>query len=468
MPSLPTHVLILARKHLLPSSARLRVCLQPLPGAAFVAGLLMTSAATAQSDAPGDWLNISFEQQSRMQVLDNQFRAGLSGDDQALEWRNALALEANFDGFSVTTELADMRTYFAASDTPLDGTTNNPLDILQAHVTVPVNNVLGRNNEGFVRVGRFTMDQGNRRWVARNRFRNTINSFGGVHVKLDEGDTSYEFFYTRPTNRRFDGAALDNDPRLDNEPSDKIFWGAFVETRLFDRPDIFQTYLYGLDENRDSPPNQRFDILSTGIRLFRRPSQSNWHYEVEGLFQWGDSPAADPVSALREHRARFLHLQLGYSFDLPWQPELNLIYDYASGDKNPLDDETNSFDSLYGVPRPEYGPTGIYRAFVRNNIDTPGVLVNLQPANNVDAFIKVQDFSLASAAEGWRTTRYRHPGGLGEDHVGTQLETRVRWHIMNNKLTLSGGYTYLHAGDYMGLVDKDDAHYYYVESILRL
>ena len=96
------------------------------------------------------------------------------------------------------------------------------------------------------------------------------------------------------------------------------------------------------------------------------------------------------------------------------------------------------------------------------------MLLNLRPADNVDAFVKVQDFSLAAQEEGWRTTRYRHPGGLGEDHVGTQLETRVRWHVMDNKLTIGGGYTYLHAGDYMDLVSRDDAHYYYVQTILRL
>ena len=130
--------------------------------------------------------------------------------------------------------------------------------------------------------------------------------------------------------------------------------------------------------------------------------------------------------------------------------------------------ENNSFDSLYGVPRPEYGPTGIYRAFVRNNINTPGLLLNLQPANNVDAFIKLQDYSLAAEQQGWRTTRYQHPGGLGETRVGTQLETRVRWHVLGGKLTLESGYTWLNAGPYMDKIGKGDSRYIYVQTILRL
>jgi hypothetical protein len=416
-----------------------------------------------------DWLSVSFEQQSRMQFLDGQFRAGLEGSDQALELRHTFKAEANFDSFSLTTEVADMRTYFSDSGTPLDGTITNPLDILQVNLTLPFTSLLSSDDGGFVKLGRFTMDQGGRRWVARNRFRNTVNSFSGVHAKLSDGDTGYELFYTLPTNRRFDGDPLDNKPKLDNEPGDTRFWGAFFVTQLPGLPDFFETYLYGLEENRQAlDKRERFDILSTGIRMYRRPAKGQWHYEAEAMFQFGDSPALDSFSPQRNHRAQFLHLEAGYSFEMPWQPRLSLIYDYASGDENPLDDETNSFDSLYGVPRPEYGPTGIYRAFVRNNISTPGLLLNLQPASNVDAFIKLQDYSLAAEEQGWRTTRYQHPGNLGEDHVGTQLETRVRWHLLSRSLTLEAGYTWLDAGDYMKLVDKNNAHYVYLQTIVHL
>ncbi len=416
-----------------------------------------------------DWLSISFEQQSRMQFLEGQFRAGINGSDQALELRHLLKTEASFEGFSLTAELADMRTYFSDESTPLDGTITNPIDILQANLTLPFSSVFKEGDEGWVKIGRFTMDQGGRRLASRNRFRNTINSFSGVHGKLNDGDTGYEFFYTLPTNRRFEGDPLDNEPRLDNEPGDTLFWGAFFETRLAGRSDMFEAYLYGLEENRQElDKRQRFDILTPGIRMYRSPRLSQWHYEAEVLIQFGDAPALNVLSPQRDHRARFTHLEAGYSFDMPWLPRLTLTYDYASGDKNPLDNENNSFDSLYGVPRPDYGPTGIYRAFVRNNINMPGLRLNLQPANNIDAYVKLQDYSLAAQEEGWRTTRYRHPGNLGEDHVGAQLETRVRWHIRQRTITLEAGYTWLNAGKYMELVNKGDAHYYYAQTIVRL
>ena len=105
--------------------------------------LVVANPVMAQdgSSSLPDWLSLGFEQQTRMQVLNGQFRAGLDGDDQGLEWRNALTAEATFDGFSIETEIADMRTYFVDSDTPLDSFTNNPIDILQANVRVPISGV---------------------------------------------------------------------------------------------------------------------------------------------------------------------------------------------------------------------------------------------------------------------------------------------------------------------------------------
>ena len=115
----------------------------------FIALLLALSpvlAAAPISAQPNshlpDWLSLNFEQQSRMQHLDGQFRAGLSGSDQGFEMRNLLKAEATSKSFSVTAEFADMRTYLADSGTPLDSFTNNPLDILQANVTVPFSSIL--------------------------------------------------------------------------------------------------------------------------------------------------------------------------------------------------------------------------------------------------------------------------------------------------------------------------------------
>ena len=414
-----------------------------------------------------EWLTLNFEQQTRFQHLDGQFRAGLEGSDQGIEWRNTLRADAEFERFSVTAELADMRTYLVDRDSPLDSFTNNPIDILQVNVTVPFSGLFNEEDRGFIRIGRFTMDQGSRRFVARNRFRNTINSFAGVQARLESGNNSLELFYTHPTRRLVSGERIDNDPRLDKQSSD-FFWGGFFTTRLTAEEDSLQLYLLGADELRDLPSNRRFDVLSTGARLFRNPAPGRWHYDTEALYQWGDAPALEVDSSLRDHKAYYFHLSVGYSFDAHWQPRLSFLYHYGSGDKDPLDNESNELDHLFGVPRPDFGPTGLFRAFQRVNTSSPGLMLNLQPAENIDAYVRWQRPSLAEEAQGWRTTRYRHPGGLGEVFLGDQLETRVRWNLFSNKLTIDGGYAWINAGPYMDLVNKGDSNYVYIQTILRL
>ncbi len=429
---------------------------------------LMVPCANAEptSSLP-DWLSLSFEQQSRMQHLDEQFRAGVSGSDQGFEWRNLLKAEVINEKFSITTEFADMRTYLADDDTPLDSLINNPLDILQANLTVPFSGIFKEASRGFVRIGRFTMDQGSRRFVARNRFRNTINSFAGIQARLESDRSSLELFYTRPTKRRVSGDWIDNDPRLDKQSED-LFWGAYFTTQLTGREDSLQLYLLGADEKRDRPANQRFEVLTAGARLFRNPAPEAWHYDLESVYQFGDAPALDALSQQIDHRAKYLHLSFGYTMDISWQPRLSFLYHYGSGDKDPLDDESNELDHMFGVPRPDFGPTGLFRAFQRVNTSSPGVMLNLQPKSNIDAYIRFQRPSLAESAQGWRTTAYRHPGNLGEDHLGNQLETRVRWHVMSNRLTIDSGYVWIDAGPYMDAVNKGDSHYLYLQTILRL
>ena len=101
--------------------------------------LVIAPPIQAQTDGSGlpAWLSLGFEQQSRMQVLNGQFRAGLDGDDQGFEWRNALTVNMDFESFSIETEIADMRTYFTDEDSPLDSFFTNPLDITNAFHPFP-------------------------------------------------------------------------------------------------------------------------------------------------------------------------------------------------------------------------------------------------------------------------------------------------------------------------------------------
>jgi len=55
--------------------------------------MVHSSAIAEPTSNTSEWLKLSFEQQSRMQHLNEQFRAGVDGSDQGFEWRNLLKAE---------------------------------------------------------------------------------------------------------------------------------------------------------------------------------------------------------------------------------------------------------------------------------------------------------------------------------------------------------------------------------------
>jgi len=170
------------------------------------------------------------------------------------------------------------------------------------------------------------------------------------------------------------------------------------------------------------------------------------------------------------HTAWYQHLDIGYSFDLPWQPRFAFEYDYASGDKNPNDGKDQRFDTLYGARRFDYGPTGIYGAFARSNINTPGYRLAFSPLPDVQTFISHRFFWLAQSKDAWTTANLQDRTGHSGDFVGQQLEIATRWDI-NSSLNLETGWTHLFKGEFAkhapSAPNPQDVDYFYVQSLFR-
>ena len=125
----------------------------------------------------------------------------------------------------------------------------------------------------------------------------------------------------------------------------------------------------------------------------RRHSTFNWNPSASSA-RCAPAPMPPTVKIL-QHQAWYQHLDVGYTFDMPWTPRFALEYDYASGDKDPNDGKDQRFDTLFGARRFEFGPTGIYGAFARSNINTPGYRIGINPRSDVQAFLSHRAFWLA-------------------------------------------------------------------------
>lgn len=374
-------------------------------------------------------LTLGATHQARVAHLIDQFRVAAPGDDTLVSLRTTVDAKLAFDVFRAELEVADIRAYRADDNTPLNTGMINALDLLQANagVQVPV-------GEGDLRgrVGRITLDLGRRQLIARNRFRNGINAFDGVHLDWQAPRTQAHVFGFAPVIRVPDAQPelADNTIEFDAPQFETWYFGAFVRQAFGERFSA-EGFVFVLDEQDGRA------LTTPGFRLRRAPASGALDADFEVMIQTGESaPGLD-------HRAASGHISFGYTFATRATPRLSLAYDYASGDRDPNDGVNQRFDPLFGVARPDFGPTGLWTAFTRRNINTPGVRVDVKPHARVDAFVFARAIWLDQPRDAWVSSGLRDPISASDPYVGEQVEARARWHIMPKQLRLEAGFAWL-------------------------
>ena len=440
-------------------------CLGSLP---FLAVLLMVAAPshaqwTLDDAVMPEGVSLSVEHRSRYEFLDDQFRTTSNKDSDVIASRTLIHGRVDLPrGLTIGAELADSRAE-QNSDTLLDSTIVNSVELLQSYVELDREDVAGGRLNA--RAGRITMDVGSRRFVARNRYRNTINGFTGIDVDWMQaksgGGLDLRAFWTLPVDREPNPQVaqnrrrrlLDNDIVFDTESIDVQFWGAFAardfggSAAALGRGEFF---VFGLHESDASNrPTRNRQLVTPGFRLFRAPATAHFDYVVESAIQVGQSRSSTSSRDELDHLAHFHHLTIGYTFDVAGSPRVAFQYDFASGDGNPNDGKNGRFDTLFGARRFDFGPTGIYGAFARANLHSPGVRVEVKPHAQLSSFVAVRTFWLASKQDAWTTSGVQDAAGDSGDHVATQIELSVRWDVVPGNVRIESGYAHLFAGEFI-------------------
>jgi Alginate export len=446
--------------------------------------LLLAAPASARAEwtlndaIMPDGISLTVKHRSRYEFLDDEFRTRRNGDTDVVVFRTLVHGRVDLPfGLTAGAELEDSRAE-QNSDTFLNTTIVNSVELLQGYLEYRRPDTCGGTLKG--RGGRITMDVGSRRFVARNRFRNTINGFTGIDVEWkDESDRNglvLRGFWTlpvlrEPTTLRRD-RLLDNDIVFDTETIHVNFWGLYA-ARDFDRIGRGELFLFGIHESdtNDRPTRNR-QLATPGFRFYRKPAKGRFDYAIENAIQFGTSrrsPSNTSPAGLKEldHFAHFHHLTLAYTFDAPWLPRVALQYDFASGDTNPNDGSNGRFDTLYGARRFDFGPTGIYGPFARSNVHTPGVRVQVKPHARWSSFVAVRAFWLAADEDFWVPAGVVDPNGNSGSYVGSQIEMRVRFDVIPGNVRLEGGYAHLFAGEFIDDApnsnDQGDSNYVYTQ-----
>jgi hypothetical protein len=345
------------------------------------------------------------------------------------------------------------------------------VELGQAYLGFDLNSALGAGTTSTITAGRFTMNDGSRRLIARNQYRNTINAFTGVRFDWQDSDKNkIRLFYVLPHTRLpADAQGIrDNAVEWDRESLNFAFYGgSFTKANAFGG--TFEFYAYGLHEKDSASfPTKNRRLITPGIRLARAPKAGMLDWDFEGIYQFGKVRATTSPTDLRDLdvSAYFVHAELGKTFKLPWKPRIAVQYDRASGDsRNP--NTYTRFDTLFGARRGEYGPTSLYGALQRANISAPGVRFEVTPDKRWDAFVAYRPMWLLTTADSFSTTGIKDASGHSGKFAGNQIEARVRYWVVPKIVRLDTGVAYLFKGRFLkdapNAPDDGDTRYGYMD-----
>ena len=439
--------------------------------------LLGSSAGFAADPAPWrlrsaldlpDWAEVGVEHRLRYESLGNQFRAGRPGGDQALALRTSLLGQIRTEPIGAVAELMDSRQYLSDEGSPIDTGQVNAVDLLQAHVRWNAG-ALGSSGTHRLVLGRETLDLGNRRLVARNAYRNTINAFTGADWLWTSGSgATIRSFALLPVRRLPEDvpSLLENQVVADSQGFGQQLHGVYATSAALASGARLEGYWLGLFE--DSDPARRHRRLHTaGGRLFRNARPGRWDFEVEAALQRGSSRASAGSTVDLDHTAWLLQAGAGYTWEAEWRPRLGVRLDQASGDSDPADGRNGRFDTLFGARRFDFGPTGLYGAVARANLRSPEIRASLQPFQRVETSLCHRWIWLENPSDAFTAAGVRDPSGRSGAFVGQQLEGRIRWDVVPGNCRLDTGVTALFKGSFLDRAPNanpnGDALYAWVE-----
>jgi len=408
-----------------------------------------------------DALKLSGSFRARYETLDNTFRAG-DDSDNLISLRTLIFAEYDTGQYRIGGELQDSRAYRAHANGPISANEVNTFEPIQAYVARDFTAPFGAGSEASLLFGRTTLNLGSRRLVAADDFRNATNGYTGLRFDAKTADGfATTLIYMLPQVRLPEDKAsvLNNEFHLDKESFDQVIWGGVASKSLGKGRPLLEASFYGFDE-KDAPGRATRDreFFTAGLRIIKDPAVGAFDYEAEVMHQWGDISASTAANAVAlDVSAQFYHLDAGYSFEGAGKVRASVEYDYASGED--ANASYGRFDTLFGMRSADFGPSGIYAAIGRTNLETIGVRLEANPTKRLNAHITYRSLWAASETDSFSTTGVRAPAGYNDDHAGEQIETRIRYWLIPEEVRVDLNGVLLLKSPWFDNVNRDNTEY---------
>ncbi len=203
----------------------------------------------------------------------------------------------------------------------------------------------------------------------------------------------------------------------------------------------------------------RTSVWSLGTRMKGDPRRLHrWDYDLEMVAQMGTAGGLS-------HRAFAGHWGGGYNFEHAWQPRLGVQFNYATGDGNPADGRSGTFQNYFPGNHALYG---FMDTTAWMNLLNPQVNVSFQPTERLRITGDVMAFWNASNGDAWYAAntitqvRALTPAALGAGcYRGAEWDLNA-YYKLNTHVNLQAGYAFFLAGSYLERTGAhDNAHFAY-------
>ena len=187
-------------------------------------------------------------------------------------------------------------------------------------------------------------------------------------------------------------------------------------------------------------------------------------YNAEVAFQTGKVRGLDLTACA-------VHGDLGYTFDLPWTPRLGAEYNYASGDTNATDGNSETFQNLFPTNHARYS---FIDAFSWQNMHNPAISLKAAPCKKLTLQADYRLFWLATNEDVW----YRANGSTAvrpltplarnaDKFAGTEFDIVATYKPIK-QLAVQAGYGHFFAGDYLRNTGAhDNADFGYLQATIE-
>jgi hypothetical protein len=413
-----------------------------------------------------DWLDVGLQYRMRYEHRDNDFRRNQANIDTPILLRTStyVGIKNILDPLRLAVEVQDSRRNNGDYSRSFDTRDVNQADILQGYLEIYFKDTfLGKDDLGnarpvSIRAGRHAWEAIDRRFLARNEWRNTTNTFQGVRSNIGDKNNDWQLalFAVKPV-QRFT-------KQLDEVDHAQNFYGAIGNWRAWSDVVTFEPYYLLLKQEGDkveydsngnaAAANTKIDreIHTAGLRAYGLFGKSGFDYDINYAKQWGHQDRKSSEGAIiaeLDHEAYAYNAEIGYSFKHPWRPRFSAFYGFASGDNNPNDTKNQRFERLFGFARPWSNNDYIQM----ENISTPKVRLEFDPQLSFMQGLKVDTgfswYRLDSATDRWNAgANLRDTTGNSGKDLGKEFDVRVRFPI-NTQVAVNIGYAHFWAEDFI-------------------